>query len=363
MVTKARRRGILAAGAILTIVTVFAIAFGWSTSSPPVQPDHGTPVPVPATGAGAYWGVQRDPHVYGKGFNASGREAVLTAAEAQLGRKFDIDHQFYRWGEALPDTYLRWTAAQGRYPFISLVATRKNGKPVQWSDIASGRQDSYLRSVAEGLKRWGKTAFFSFHHEPEGEICPNNDPTNCDRGRYNGTVDDYKAAWRHIVTLFRQAGVTNLSYVWITTGGRFDDPGDYRYGPNLYPGNDVIDWIGSDPYNFAAAHGGVVDFSRWASLAQLISPWYSWSVKTGKPLMLAEFGCRVDPSEPDRRAQWFQQAEHDVQHDFPQIKAVDYYDNYPPSEPGNDWRLFTSDAAGLAAYRAWGLNPYFDIRH
>jgi hypothetical protein len=364
MVAKSARFGKIAAGAILTIVTALVIAFIWFNREPHAQQkDLGTPVPVPATGAGVYWGMHRDPSAYGKGFSSASREAVLTDAEARLGRKFDIDHQFYRWGDALPNAYLRWTAAQGRYPFISLIAVDRGGKPVQWADIASGKQDHYLSKVAKGIKQWGRSAYFSFHHEPEHEICPDNNPINCDRTKFNGTTEDYQAAWRHIVGLFRAAGVTNLSYVWITTGSRFTNPKDYRYGPNLYPGSDVIDWIASDPYNFPAARGGVVDYSRWKSLGQLIGPWYRWSIKTGKPLMLGEFGCRTDPSMPDRRAQWFAQAERELQTDFPQIKAVDYYDNSPRDEPGNDWRLFTSDTAGLAVFRAWGLNAHFDTRH
>jgi hypothetical protein len=350
---------LLIALGLITVITTHP-----HTTSGEPSTTTSAPVPVPATGTGVYWGIQRDPFTYGGNSSLHSRESIIDGAEQALGRKFDIDHEFFRWGEALPTPYLRWTASDGRIPFISLIAKRSNNQLVQWADIADGKQDHYLRSVAAGLKRWGVPAFFSFHHEPEHAICPGDDASTCDRSQFNGTVADYVGAWRHIVTLFRSLGVRHVSYVWITTGYRYTDPSDYRYGPKLYPGNDYIDWIGSDPYNFPAAKDGVVDMSRWQSLADIITPWYRWAESTGKPLMLSEFGCRTDPAEPDRRAQWFAQAEHDIKADFPLIKAMDYYDNYPRAEPNNDWRLFTgNDPAGLAAFKAWGLDPYYDIRH
>lgn len=326
---------------------------------PPAPQGAGGPVAAPVKGA--LFGIYRDPSSNGKTFSVADRMASLEELEGVLGRRFDIDHQFYRWGDDLPAPYLRWTAEQGRTPFISLNALRRDGSHRQWADIASGADDDYLRQLAAGLRSWGVPSLFSFHHEPENEICPGDNPTGCDRATYYGTREDYRAAWRHIVETFRAAGVTNLSYVWITTGYRFTDPADYRYGPKVYPGNDLIDWIASDPYNLPTP-GGKVDLSKWQDLAAIIEPWYRWGETTGKPLMLGEFGSLEDPDQPGRRPAWFATARADLQRRFPAVKALNYYDVYRPDEPGSDWRLLGRNPAAVAEYRAWALDPYFRTR-
>lgn len=331
-------------------------------AAPPVPP---APAPDPPVAAGppgggvrvptsgAYWGIYRDPYDYGVEGTVSGRQKVLLEAEAIVGRKFDLDRQFYRWGSALPNPYLRWTAAQGRIPVISLKAKRLDGGVVGWRAIANGAEDQYLNETAKQLAAWGRPAFFAFHHEPEGEICPNNRAQGCNGARFNGTTEDYKAAWTHIVQLFRSRGVTQLSYLWVTTGYRFSDPSDYRYGPSLYPGSAIIDWVASDPYNYLNGAGP----QTWKSLREIIGPWYQWGLSSGKPMMFGEFGSLEDPANPARRAAWLDEAARDIKTSFPALKALCYFDASPP---GNDTRLFAGTPASTASYRAWGLDPYFN---
>jgi hypothetical protein len=360
-----RRRtlyGLAAAIVGVVVLVVAVVVFSSSGSTKHPAGSKGAPaatkVPVPETGA--YWGIYRDPNAYLAGASPAQHVQVIETAEAEIGRKFDYDRQFYRWGDdpfaadPTPNDYLKWSSTTGGHIMdVNLVALRRGGGFVPWAQIASGSQDDYLRTLAVDIRDWGKPAFFTFQHEPESLICPHDVP--CDTStRYYGTTSDYKAAWRHIVDVFRAAGVTNLSYVWQTGSYRWSYPTDYRFGPNNYPGSDVVDWIAVDPFNRGTP--------KWQDMSTMIQPWYAWASKQGKPLMIGAFGTVEDRSDPNRRAQWFAHARDDLVHLFPKVHALMYFDNDPSGTPVDDWRLFDGNAASLAAYKAWGLDPYFNTR-
>ncbi len=322
------------------------------------HPRRASAVPVPADGA--LWGIYRSPSVGVGSFTLEGREQAIEDAERILGRKFDYDRQFYKWGDdpfaadPTPNGYLKWSSTVGGHIMdINLVAADRQGGFTRWADIADGSQDRYLNRLAVHSKAWGKRAFFTFQHEPEALICPDDVP--CPRStRYYGTTADYKAAWRHLVGVFRAQGVKNLAYVWQTGTYRWSRPTDYRYGPRNYPGASVIDWIAVDPFN--------ADTSRWQSLRTLIQPWYEWAGAQDKPLMIGAFGSVELPGHPDGRAAWFKRAAADLKQRFRKVKALMYFDHNPNRMPNDDWRLFDRNSASLSAYKAWGLEHYFNTR-
>ena len=292
-------------------------------------------VPIPANGA--YWGTFREPsYLSGR---AGDKRAEMIRAECQIGRNYAIDRQFYRWGQVLPSDYDKWTAEQGRIPMISIAARKKSdGSIIKWADIAVGREDGYIIQLADNLKAWGKSAFFIFHHEPDHDTA------------LFGSTADYRAAWKHIRSVFDSKGVRNLSYTWVMMPYVFKtNPGR---AAEFYPGDDVIDWIASDPYN-SFKNG------NWYSLAHQIQAWYDWATmyKTGernKPLALAEWGSKEDPADPMRKANWFKEALGDAQARFPAIKAYVYFD----ANKLNDWRIDTSRGS-LEAFIEMGRHGFF----
>ena len=122
----------------------------------------------------------------------------------------------------------------------------------------------------------------------------------------------------------------------------------------MYPGDDVVDWIGADPYNFFAS-------GTWDSFSDVVDPWYRWvrAAHPGKPLMLSEWGSKEDPSRPGRKAAWLRDAADRLRHDYPDIKAVVYFDE-AKHERGtvNDWRIDTSPRS-LAAFAAIARDRWF----
>ncbi len=124
---------------------------------------HGPPaVLIPASGA--YFGSWVAPR-YGEA-----RTDAISRVEAQIGRRFAIDHQYYRWDSNFPGPYETWTASQGRIPLLNWKAMRSNGQPVAWASIASGAQDATIIARAQAIKAFGSPMYLTFHHEPEDDL-------------------------------------------------------------------------------------------------------------------------------------------------------------------------------------------------
>jgi hypothetical protein len=313
-----------------------------TSSSPTSVPEPGSAKPsLPATGA--YFGTWRGP---GPGRPAD-PQASIVAAERAIGRTYAIDHRYYDWGTAIPSPYDRWTAARGRIPMVSLCACRfGDSRVVPWASIASGREDAYIDSVARGFVALAKPAFFVFDSEPERQVA------------IRGGAADYRAAWRHVVARFRALGADNVAFVWATTAYAFrPEVGQLALVESLYPGDDVVDWIASDPYNFNA--GGA-----WQTLGQELAPWYRWAAAehASKPLALTEWGSKEDASRPNRKAMWFHDALTGLQSKYRRIRAVVYFDE-EKHERGtvNDWRIDTSSSS-LAAFAEIAHGAWFRHR-
>lgn len=130
-----------------------------------------------------------------------------------------------------------------------------------------------------------------FHHEPEAAV-----------NLGNGTAGDFIAAWRKVVTVLRQQGVTNAEYVWTMTDYSFWVQ-DRRRASLWYPGDAYVDHLGADAYNWYRCRPGVN--TPWWSLQQIIEPFRQFGqAHPTKGLMLPEWASAEDPApaEPPTRA-------------------------------------------------------------
>jgi hypothetical protein len=299
------------------------------------------PPQVPATGA--YFGIWRGP---GPGRGDTSSPESIDQAEFEVGRRMAIDHRYYDWGSELPGAVEVQSATGGRIPMVSICACDfQAGTYIPWAAIADGSHDAYLDAMAARFAAWEKPAFFAFDSEAEDHLDE------------HGTPAEYVAAFRHVVDRFRAAGATNVSSVWTTTTYAFTkESGAVDTVRSMYPGDQWVDWIGADPFNF-------VDRGGWMSLSTLVEPWYRWATTQhpDRPLMLTEWGTREDPNDPGRKAGWYHHAAADLRHRFPEIRAVVYFDERK-AERGtvNDWRIDTSPAA-LAAFREIASGGWFAV--
>lgn len=219
--------------------------------------------------------------------------------------------------------------------------------------MADGKMDAKLREMAIQIKSSGiEKMGFSFVIEPEDEIrCHNKRQLNANadcvpanRSVDMGSKENYKDAWRKLVTVFDNAGVNNVDFVWTLQGTTFDpsrrQPG-FETAIDMYPGNDIIDWVAADIYNTAFSA------NSWKSMAQLTTAFVSWAEKhaPNKPLMLPEFGVAEDPDgiDKNRRANWLRNAAAWLKQQ-PRIKAVAYFnrdERFSTDATFRDWRIGT----------------------
>jgi hypothetical protein len=294
-----------------------------------VTPPVGGAVVAPANGA-----------LFGA-WTSSNTGFTVEEREAQIGRRYKVVHRYHDWDNAFPSAQEQAWAREGRILFLA-VEPRIYGSStvIPWAQIAAGGQDAVIDAMAARVKALGLPVFMDFTHEPEEQT-------------ELGSPQEFAAAYRHVVQRFRAAGASNVSWVWTTMGYS----GYYSlYGGGLYPGDDVVDWIAWDPYNWYVCHD-----SQWKSFATKVSGFYSWLQANGhadKPFMLAEYGSAEHQSDPFAKGQWFRDALASLKAGaFPNLKALVYFDSAKTGEC--DWRVDTTSHS-LDGYRDMASDPYLN---
>lgn len=287
-----------------------------TTTAPPVQP-----------AAGVLLGASTSPDVR----TLEAEKAAVEQLERQLGRTLDINHNFYPWTDPFPTQNERWDLEAGRIPLISW-----NGRDVTTREIARGAHDPMIRQRARSTKALGRAVMIRWFWEMDGRK----------KAEFAGEPEDYVAAWKHIVGIFRAEGADNVRWVWCPNASAFND-GEAQ---EFYPGDDFVDWICADGYNWAPGRAG----DEWESFKDIFGGFYAWAALHGKPIMVGEFG--VQERNPGDKARWITEAREVIKTDFPLLRAIVYFS----SNADYDWRLTTSDSA-LGAFRQMAHDPYFNL--
>jgi PKD domain/Glycosyl hydrolase family 26 len=256
-------------------------------------------------------------------------QGELADVESRLGRTVALDRTFARWDDGEPTALVTDDLSDGRVPLLSISARKRDGTKLAWSAIAAGAFDGDIRRQADALRDTGRPLLLAFAHEAD-ILTGYGEPT------------DFRAAFRHYVTVFRAERASNVGFVLILTPHSYTDAADW------YPGAGYVDWLGADAYNFGSCKPSV---SGWHSLQYAAQPFYDWASKQGKPLVLAEFGAPPDPNDPGRRAQWLRDAATTLSA-WTAIKAAVYYDRNDTC----DWRV-DDDAASFSALRSIARSP------
>jgi hypothetical protein len=243
----------------------------------------------------------------------------LADAEKAAGRRFDMVYRFHDLSDEIPTQQERELVAAGRVLHVSIDAREFGGAQVRWADVASGRHDDQLRRQARGIASLKAPVFVTFEHEADA-------PTKLAQG----SGEDFAAAWRHVREVFTGAGATNAVWVWVVMGTQ---PSLGRAG-ELWPGNDVVDWISWDVYNASGCRAGRIDVGRFTSFEQAAHVFYDWLHATGrsqgidptKPLMISETGSVVYPDDPGRTASWYSAIPAALRA-MPGVRAVGLWDH------------------------------------
>lgn len=257
--------------------------------------------------------------------DAATTEAAVQRTEEALGRRLAVHRMYQRWDDDLA-VVAAPTVRRGRVPMLSVLPKRLDGTVLRWASLAQGAADAQIRAHAQQVRSLGPVVYLTLHHEADTA------------GATYGTAAEYVAAWRRYVEVFRAEGVTNVLWTWVPTTGALMRPTTDPTAKGFYPGDDVVDRIGTDAYNWFGCKSG--NTAEWRSLQHVTEGLRAFAWNHGKKAVLAEWGSVEDPAQPERRAAWLRDA-FALFASWDDLEAVAYFDTVGTC----DWRLGT----GLAA--------------
>jgi hypothetical protein len=233
----------------------------------------------------------------------TGEEDIATADQLSykntVGQKVAWVYFNNNWyhSSAFPAATCAWIRSLGSVPSVrlGLRSTWETVEPVYTpAAIIAGTFDAQLSAWALGAKAFGTPVIVEYGTEVNDSWYPWNG-TYWGGGQLTGFGDPTKpdgpeqfvAAYRHIVTVMRGAGATNLT--WAFHVGWSDYPGvAWNQMENYYPGSDVVDWVGVSCYCYTDPTQTYAPVSLRTELDSAYPRLAA--VAPGKPIMLLEFG-------------------------------------------------------------------------
>ena len=134
--------------------------------------------------------------------------------------------------------------------------------------------------------------------------------------------------------------------MWCPNASAFNDGTAQQF----YPGDDFVDWIAADGYNWAPGRPG----DDYRPFKEIFGGFYGWASLKNKPIMVAETG--VQERNPGDKAQWISDARETIKINFPLLHALVYFD----SNQDYDWTLTTS-ASALEAFKEMANDSWFNL--
>ncbi len=242
-----------------------------------------------------------------------GMDPVLDL-EAQLGQRLDVVHWFTNWrNEAYPEMVVA-VAAAGRYPLISWQPHR-----VSMKEIAAGDRDEYIRRWAVDLASTGVPVYLRPFPEMNGDWVP-----------WNGDPKTFRAAWRRIVAIFDFEGADNVR--WVFSPNVTDSPRVESNRMELYyPGDDVVDVLALDGYNW----GTTRPWTAWRSFEEVFASGYDRITALGEqPVWFAEMSTSAEGGD---KAAWVEAMLESPS--FSRLEAIVWFDEHKEA----DWRMVADE--------------------
>jgi Glycosyl hydrolase family 26 len=242
----------------------------------------------------------------------------LPALEAELGRPVDIASTYVDWSYVFPGPNERWMAAGGKRNV--LLSWEPWG--VRFSEVTSHRRDSYLEAVANAMRAYPSDIYVRPWPEMNGKWSTWQ-PTLNGQKKDGGTPAEFVAAWRYVVSFFRDRGVHNLKFVFNVDASNWPSNTPVR---SIWPGSAYVDVLGIDGFNWGDG--------EWRSFEEVFAPMYTtltW-LDPDLPVWIAEFGCVAREARPEWLAAMM------TTRAFPRLQAVVYFD----VKARVDWRLDSS---------------------
>ena len=153
-----------------------------------------------------------------------------------VGRAPNLVLYFLGWN------FFQLQFAQAAWTHNAFLVADLDPKGVSVASIAAGKQDAHLREVASEVKSFGHPVIIAFGHEMNGSFNT--------WGYRHVPPRTFILAWRHVVTLFRAAGATNVTWLWTVN---YESSGEGAI-QNWWPGAAYVNWVGIDGYFYGKTY-------------------------------------------------------------------------------------------------------------
>jgi len=225
--------------------------------------------------------------------------------------------------------------------------------------IVDGDFDPQVRAWADAARESGIPILLEFGTEVNDDWGPWD-------GRWNGAgqtdgygdpsypdgAERFRDAYRHLVTLFRDEGATNVT--WFFHADSYAQTEWWNELHWYYPGDAYVDWVGISDYGSLASNQPIVGF---ADKLQASGVYADLAALTERPMGIVEMG--VVDNATHAKAAWIRDAFAALRSGrFPRLRAAVWWQT---NSPPNDTRIDSSPAA-LAAFRAAVADPFFGAK-
>ncbi|GIF07970.1 glycoside hydrolase family 26 protein [Actinoplanes siamensis] len=337
---------------VLTL-TAFAAGIGAAITGTPAQAATQAADAGCVTGSklvptcGVLWGGAAG------GFTSAPRDQALKTWEKASGRTAAIFHQYHKGNEPFPTKAEIAMTNDPARPRV-LLENWKIAYGTTWAAVAQGKQDARIDAFAARAKAYGKKFFLALNHEPENDVVA--------RAGSGMQAKDFAAMYRHTIQRLRAKGANNVINVVALMGN--EKWMAQSWWKDLYPGDDVVDWVGLDSY--VSVEKGY-HFGDFASLLDRKAKggaqgWYDWATTkhAGKPIMIAEWGAYHKVGRHTDKSAVYNSVVAQLKK-RPAIKAIVHFDTKHDDEGDRDISI-DSSAASLASFRRLASNPIFNVK-
>jgi hypothetical protein len=307
------RLAVLVAIAIAVAAVAFAISRVVSSAPGTAAPRRVTLSTRPATYLGVY--EAGTPLTY---------KPVAAFVQA-AGRQPNLVGYYSGWNEHFATSFATTVHRHGAVTILQIDPT-----DAAIAAIAAGQYDPYLRSYADTVRDFGYPVVIGFGHEMNA--------TWYSWGYRHVRPPVFVAAWRHLVTLFRDEDADNVTWLWTLQA---DEPGT---GPidSWWPGSAYVTWVGIDGYYYRRSDTFTSVFGKTIAQVRGI---------TRKPLLLSETAVGPMAGQPAKIANLFAgmrlyQAIGLVWFDIAQHQGI-YHQNWRIEDSRPAVAAFRRDASAL----------------